>query len=78
MATPKYAEALNNECWSYGIKQGDVRMILDVEFKENSPYIYTLETNSETGRTRLWGRNFKPIACPCKVSKCLKHRLENK
>lgn len=74
MRKVKYVKSVSDTCVVYGIKRGDVLVVLE-EYNPGTP-------NNSYRFDRFYGGHsvfsgaiqyFIPIGCPCEVRNCLKH-----
>jgi len=71
----KYVQSINDLCQRYGIKCGDVLMVIREIDPGTNHHVYEFEGEyyHDEGSKMFWARNFATIACPCKVKNCIKH-----
>ena len=75
--TTKYVKAINDACKASGIKLGDVLEVISEDHVRFNRCLYVFKEKPGVAINTLgfWGDNFIPVACPCEIKSCLKHRL---
>ena len=70
----KYVKSITDYCEYYGIKNGDVCKVVREAGPGTAIHTYTFDRAYGGYRTFQAYPYFEPIACPCNIRNCLKHR----